>query len=624
MAKNKSNSKSNNVGGNTNSKRNRNRNRNGNRSRGKEFEVNMSDKDVNAADLRSMQSGGKDDNDVAWYAHSAALLRDSASIPFANPVGTRLRMGGPSTVDGQNPYTVPGILALEWSPTIGVSSTQLDGASIAANEQFSFIRASLSGDPTFEAPDLMMYELAVDSNCIWFSKLVRLYGTLNLNPVDNRYQPRALVEAQGFDYDSLVGRLADLRYAINHYAFQLGRVCVPADISYITRHAWMENSVYLDSNTSKAQMYLYKSIGCYTYREKDEGKPGYLKYQTYQQLAKGAEYTAEDEGQLMNIDDILAINNALFMPIMMCEDFDNIAGVIKRAYGMDRLIKFGTVDENYIVAPVFNQEVLMQIENSTAVGYPLVGSGITDQSDEYTWDITQNVNIESSAAGSIEQHPWVFMATSTIPSDKWNGKLPNVRDWYASVPLTSVALSMTRQIVNMHVDNPSPEHTMVATRLKSVINSWKGITWLNETTGNGSAYIAEIYTCGSEIVHAYCIYTLQYSQGTSMQSTVSLSRVKFNSWITNSTDMPSATTIDGTGLYILTMLTAFDWHPLLYITNTAPYKFPTNSEQAQFYGAFGDINNITVIDKITMERINDVALYSMFMSPLAANGMPRQ
>lgn len=589
------------------------------RGKGKEFEVNLKDTQVNKADIKGIEGP----NDPSWYARSEALLKDSASFPYANPAGTRVRLGSSSFISGSNPYTNPGIMVIDWSPVIGVSSTQIDAPTIAANEQYTFLRSNSSGAPSFEAPDLMMYELACDSNCIWFSKLVRLYGTLNLNPVDNRYQPRYLVEAQGFDYDSLIGQLANLRYQINHYAFQLGRLCVPNDITLITRHAFMENNVYLDSETSKSQMYLYNSIGGYVYREKDEGKPGYLHYMTWREMAlNGATDSPLRESKLMNLDDIINVCNALFLPIMLSEDFDEVASYIRKAYGMDKLIKFATVGENYLVEPKYEKEILMQIENAQAWGMPLISSGLLSTDDSYSWDITQNADIESSGAGSIIQQPWVYASNGPAASTVFNGKLPYYQDWTFGYPITNYQLLQLQNVINMHIDNPTPADSMVATRLKSNIGQWYGRRWSTEADGEGTCAIAHIQTCGSEIVHRFRISTILYNQGT-FTTSASLGKIDFLTAVGGAIGMTSDITMDGITSSILTMISNFDWHPILYVGNGTNAGFASSSNPIDFMGLCGDIDNIAVIGANQLEKLNDVALYSMMASPTAANGSAR-
>ena len=232
------------------------------------------------ATVRNMQSCA--DNDPAWYAVNDQLLRDSASFPYSWPVGNRLTQIVQETGAGRNAgveQSIPGVLSLYLSPTIGWADSSESPVNVASRNIYSFVRHANSGHANYDAPDLMLYLLAMDSCYSYHSFLRRLYGVMmDYTPI-NRYYPRAVVASMNVDFDDAMAHLAQLRCFINQFAVKLGSMCVPNSMSYMVRHMWMYSQIFVDSMSAKAQTYLYNPHAFYKFGLVNEA--GALLYTTY-------------------------------------------------------------------------------------------------------------------------------------------------------------------------------------------------------------------------------------------------------------------------------------------------------------------------------------------------------
>lgn len=120
----------------------------GRRGKKKPFEKRFPDKKGNYKNdsLRGPDTrvcAGSKDNDPSWYALNPQLLKDAASFPYAWPLGNRLNLGKFARLI--NKGSVPGIMAMNWVPTIGYSSNGTSPANVASINTYTKVRHDNSG-----------------------------------------------------------------------------------------------------------------------------------------------------------------------------------------------------------------------------------------------------------------------------------------------------------------------------------------------------------------------------------------------------------------------------------------------------------------------------------------------
>lgn len=394
---------------------------------------------------KTSQSKAHIGNDPSWYAATPQLMKDSASLPYSYATGSKLPMLYDSieyATRMHSPRSVPGIFRMNTIPSIGIADSAVSPVNIAARKIYAWVRHANSGSVNYDAPDLMVYLLSMDSCYSLFSHLMRAIGFINTYTQKNRYMNEALIElGMGINHEDLRTNIANYRYELNVLASKLASLAVPNTMSYFVRHAWMYQNVYLDAPTEKAQCYLYSPEYLWKFKPVESQTGGML------------EATAIFNDDPQNMSVYIGILNDMINAVIVDEDMNIMSGDIIKAYGTD-LIQIGTISEDIILAPVFDASVLTQIQNATMIGLPAPES----------IDVTQGTD------GSL-----LFDPVFVNPGNKQIGK--------------------ENTFINMPIDGVEPEQTMVATRLTNI-----------PIAGQSASEFKLIHSGSEIVTSAYIIY----------------------------------------------------------------------------------------------------------------------
>lgn len=295
-------------------------------------------------------------NDVAWYAQTPELLRDAASFPFSNAVGAPfyLDWAGDGISVNDSPRTVPGIMTYDIIPCPGYGESANSPLNTAAFSIYSFVRHANSGSANYDAPDLMLYLIALANVYSYINYLQRIYGTLNMYSHFNRYMPRGIVQAQHAQFDNIIEHIADFRYGINALIYKASSFACPADMPYFSRLAFLFSNVYAEGESAKDQLYMYTPRGFMQYSETTSQDGGQL---TFKPLITSA-------ASPLTYGQLLQYGNQLLSPLIMSEDMNIMSGDILKAYGANGILKLVTLPEVYNITPVTDLTVLEQMKNA--------------------------------------------------------------------------------------------------------------------------------------------------------------------------------------------------------------------------------------------------------------------
>lgn len=355
-------------------------------------------------------------NDVSWYCKNPEMLKASASFSYNNPLGYPVPYSAMiNNVDHIADTCVPGLLAFQVVTCPGKSVSSTSPINIAAQNLYSFVRYQNSGAKNYDQADLMLYLLAADQLFSCWNWMQRIYGYLSAFNQDNWYMPKVYAAADNIDFDDFRGHISDFRAWLNQCAAEMTAFCIPSTMSMFVRHSWMFSNIYKDSNLRKAQHYMFTPRMFYKYDETGSQFGGQL-------IPVGIQ-----TGTPFTFAALQAYWRTLFDAMAYSEDIGVMSGDIKKAFGDGTLFRLGGVAADYVVNPVYNEEVLNQMHNSTVV---TVAGG----SD---FDITQDPN-----TGFIIYNPKV---------------LP-VAHWHSAA------------LINMAKDDVEPADTMVATRLTAGVH----------------------------------------------------------------------------------------------------------------------------------------------------------
>lgn len=514
----------------------------------------------------------KASNDVRWYANNPELLRSAASIPFSTTTGLPIPFGSFDQHTNQN--AVPGVCAIKWRPSIGGAFN--DAINQAANSTYSFVVHANSRNKSYDAPDLMLMILAGANLFSMLGHGIRAYGVMRTFDQRNAYLPEALITAMGFNYDDLKSNLSDMWFGLNELIARISQIWIPNTFPLIERWFWMNSNVYIDSSSVKGQFYIFRPSYYLVYHEEGD----YFADDHVASLNYTAWYSSTSKSEQLTWAEYLKAMNAMFKPLLNSQDRGMIFGDILKAYGADKLYGMPAITSDYQIVPIYDREVLTQIENATA---------FKQAPESITQDPTTNDIYEK----------YYTPATQSVTYPDWS---------------SGVIVPPATQILNFHqMEVPTPEQVMVATRLKCAgvapTANGKGLTGYIGTQAGGVLPA----TSGTEVCTEFIYYTHNYDvengRTLSPYRTLNVYNAALDGW---------------TPWFIWT---SFDWAPWIYVipnvaqpwssVNTPVNKEVVEALNAKLYPEYGigDYDMYTTINIEELKKMHQTAVYSEFGVP---------
>lgn len=500
-------------------------------------------------------------NDPSWYSKNPRMLQDYANFSFFNAVGAPFRLNdvydpASNITISQLTATVPGLMAIELCPTPGLAVDSQSPVNLAAQNVYSFVRYKNSGAANYDAPDLMMYLLGMDSLYSMWNWMKRIYGLASSYNQTNRYMPKALIQANAVDFDDLMSNLSDFRGYINKAAAQISSFCVPATMTYMVRHSWLYSNVYKDAAQRKSQMYMFVPSIFYTFDETTSEEGG--------RLVPIPVCMNRDLTNLMKVSDIITLCQSMIDNLQYSEDIGIMSGDILKAYERSGLFTLSPVTEDYLVTPVHSEEVMSQIENLNLM-YP-------NSTDISSMNITQDPN-----TNWIQYNP-TFHGNNLTPR---KGVL-----------------------INMHKDVITPADTMVATRLSLAYKDNGDTTYSFTSVGSEFASRCWIYVFtpgGTSVVNGAVTYT-----------NLQLTRIDIPDTLTFQDGSNANSQLYAERVALLSM---FDWHPFFTLQTAAD----ASTTSGILINVLGDLDMYSIQSMTKLDSLHDVAVLSEFDVPDGSN-----
>ena len=363
-------------------------------------------------------------NDISWYNKYPELLNASAQVPFPYRPGMPMDFTSLDLASDYQ-YVIPGVCAIKYYPVIGYSDSSTSPASSAARELYAKVRNAFSGTLPEDAPDILMYLVALDSIYSYIGMLKRIYRTVNTFTPNNYAFPTAALVAMGVNRSTIDNLRADQTkgwYYINELIRMSSKFICPAVMDLFNRHYWMNDNIYLDAPKQSSQAYVFVPSGFYKMDDIN------------------AQLVMTKVPQINSWSTLYEYGQELIDALSGWGDSYTISGHLMRAFEGSPQFTVDLLDVNDTVTAVFEPEVLIQIENATTV--PLT-------SDDYTsFNVTQDVNTNSV----------VCTPTTGTTNTNFLFMYPNLK-----------------ATVNLYTDNPDPASITIATRLQCMIDDNKHI-----------------------------------------------------------------------------------------------------------------------------------------------------
>lgn len=399
-------------------------------------------------------------NDPRWYLRSPEQLKAAGSIPFATGAGFQ---------PPENMPYVPGVMSIVWAPDFG----DVTAINQIKNAIFSYTIHKNGRNPGYDANDQFCMIIAGASVFAFLSWIVRAYGLMKNFSALDKYTPKALITAMGIDYQDLVDNLSNMWFDINQMIAQSRQIWIPNDLPFVERWYWLSANVYRDGTSAEAQYYMFNPHYFLEYGDViDENGSAVIPLMTKADEAmniKPAIDTADGTMQpvfipgTVNFDSAipdgngnsvnpLAPNRSNYHLYKWAEIKSYFYGMMARllnagargqvyadiynAYGPEKIYSMPEITANYQVAPVYDQEVLTQIENCTP-------------SATYFTALYSNM-----AANTLNKAYCASVTAFDVLTED------NVQ--------AAISPSYLNGILNFHQkEQPTPEQVAVATRLKT-------------------------------------------------------------------------------------------------------------------------------------------------------------
>lgn len=433
-------------------------------------------------------------NDLSWYSKNPLLLETAGSFPFPYRPGMDIQPSG--YVDS---VPIPGVYTIAWIPSIGTTSKPTDPANIAGKELFAKVREKFSGSIDADAPDFVIYLLALDSIFSYIGYLKRVYRLITCYSVDNRNLPELVLKSMGMvdaDISDLNANKTRFCQYINELIGMTHKFHCPAVFDLFNRHYWMNDNVYTDAATINSQFYMFLQAGFYKYtllNTPDNVQAGGLSLQD----------TPLNGGTGSLVEAYFSFGKSLIDALASSDDAYIISGYLMRAFEGTPDFIVDEMEWNPEFKPVYQEEVLSQIENAT-------------------W-IASNLTLLDPGATNITQNPKTNCVLCTM-----------------AVPM-SVGTPQP-MFISLRTDRPTAGDVTIATRLKSTLKN------IGSTTEYG-------IVCGTECVLRSRIYYLH--NGNVLQAT-GASYVTIDGTTIESDDALSI-------LRSMAVSTTFDWRPITIV-----------------------------------------------------------
>lgn len=536
-------------------------------------------------------------NDPRWHSYSPVLTALAANLPFGNATGVQFNLDNPVY---PQPESLPGICAIGLRPSIGDAVDQNSALNIGANKLFTSIRTTLAGTFHFDAPDCMIYGLALTSIYSVIVFLQRIYGMHKKFDQMNRYISEALITACHVDPDDVRKNSAQLLFNINQMLARIASYNAPAFIDIFAFHAWLYRDVYIEGTSIKDQLYLYVPDGFWFFNLNPEDKAGMLEFKRMDAFLSN-----KPEGYLLTVADLTTYVNNMIDRLWFSEDFTTISAFMLKAYGSNNMIKVQELSPAYQTPIELNDYVLHQFKNAT----------ILPAEAAYF-----------SGAGNIKQDPThlYLMSNNTWTFDMASVPSEDTASFNKEGAAAAVYALLENKILTEDDAAPTPEMVIESTRhMVTATNLVNNLTWGGENNDELTGNLVFGLVSGSTIP-VYCNYLIYTPNANGIGANLVTVRGQYAYVASANDDMEThsgETVLNYLRQYmsLVDIASKFKYHPMhsLYIcegtTQSADPKDWTYTYRIRDY----EINNMTVIDFDEIRNLHEVALLSELDVPTA-------
>lgn len=563
---------------------------------------------------------GKDYNDVSWYTQNVQLVKDTASLPYNmvlnNPFSNRTASGTMDMEGDRDNNHLPGFpylmtIAHDWV------LPNTEDISTAGKIIWTDIRKVNSGATNYQGMDVISVLTAVADIFIGLTWASSFFGIANTFNGRSKDIPHAIFMSANLKYKDFIANMTNYRARLNTLLLRARSLKLPK------RYPWIDSAMSLygklfkdqDTDTGREQLYWVNKLCFHIYRE---GSKTVIPYQVHIDLVKGKDIS-ESLGQTLseqiaelpitttywNADSVnedqhsgaqefsdnydgvkfsvyLDIIEAQIDAIIRSESANIIMGDLMKAFGDSDVWTTGTIDDSYVIEPVYSEEFGWLIHNATLwyVDNYTMGAG----SGPF---INQMIRTMSSGTTLAAQAPSYINDIAQLPGEnKFNIELYCYRmdakpRWYME------------QIIDTDKLNPTAEDNVWYTR--AINDLWSSV----EPPAGFGPIISTMFLCNPVIWNKEHMSLPERDNNLGIRGLVftNMCNAQVDSFYKNY-------------LLVVSKLSVFNWKPLLRCLCS---RNPASSLPSPCI--IGDVTNVISINYKTLKGINEMVSMSLLGIP---------
>lgn len=526
------------------------------------------------AELKELQAkfpkpGRKPGNDFSFWNDFPQLMEAAAKVAYNRIPGIPVQVK-PGTGTGNKDYEPATLMVIDYQAAIGSSKDATSAINLSMRNLWLDMHRKYRGLGSYEYPDLAISELCILDVWGWIAEFERVYGILNVYPVENRVAPNKLLRAMGFTNDAikfLSEHQAEFRYRLNRAIVKAERLCLPRGFKYLDNRVAMNAFIYSDSMDKRAVQLVFKQTKHWKYCI-DTNLGGYIG------IVNNTLYTANSTTSLESyFSGLIECIDALASDT----DIARICSDLLAAVGPENMEMLKPMDESYKVTATYNENMLLKLHNAEIYGT----TGTLRTGFKTAADLTQ-FNGDGKLKPLAYQKDGVVISIPIINTPATSETSTSVAN-FGYVPANSTIRIFQYGEWQQHYIDTWKENPGVETVCEASL--WKTARHTN------SNYFAGFDSCSTEVLTLVHVY---YYLGDDMHESTISSLVNIEDPITD-----------------VAAVTQIDWHPVLALMADV-------DDALSFQGVLGDVDNLTWnLDSTTIAQIHDAALLSAFNIKLA-------
>lgn len=232
---------------------------------------------------------------------------------------------------------------------------------------YTFVRHVNAGRTNYEAPDLFMYILAMDSIYLMIHEIKRLLRLTTYYLIKNRDVPTRIFASMGINMEDAISNAANYRARLNILIAKANSFAVPANFNLFKRRAVL-SSVILSDEPNRTTQVIVPTISGYYHFNAFANTGSSLEFKQF--VPMGTPDADQDcsaiTKQSYPIGNLLDKLNSELNTLLANEDINIMSGDILKAYNSEiYTIPMMTEDESIEVS--HDEDLLTQFMNMTSL-----------------------------------------------------------------------------------------------------------------------------------------------------------------------------------------------------------------------------------------------------------------